>query len=176
MSTPQLPIPALFAGSKDPIGMDVCHNDDDDVSISPLRNKKTVPNVGALATTAKGRVFHPPDPKRYTAMEKGKGKAEAVVRQSRPRTVVVGEKENDAKRAKLSSGVVGAVGTSVRVSGGSGSANEGKGAKTAGKSVVAGKSKTRLMSRLPSGKAGGPRRVPVDSAEAGVTSAKGRRG
>jgi hypothetical protein len=182
--------PALFAAAG--VGMEMASGSGED---NPLQERKGelnavvgVPPLRPLpttATTAKGRVLHQlPEVKRFTTVEKGKGKRKVESgggsgMQNRARvtgstvagTVVgVGEKENDAKRARVSP--AGGVGGLTKVSAG------GEGVKAAvvgknGTGVV--KPRGRVMGRMPPiGKPGGARRVPVDSAEAGVPGRKGK--
>ena len=140
---------------------------------SPLREKKVEPNVAApAAATTKGKVFLP-EPKRFTAKEKGKGKAEPpAVASSRVRSAGAVEKENNVKGAGGSKvfSVQHAVGSSSRVSlslGGAGVGESKKGAKVVGGSGSGiSTSRARLMAKLPPPGKGGPRRVLVDSAEA----------
>ncbi|KAJ7696433.1 Afadin and alpha-actinin-binding-domain-containing protein [Mycena rosella] len=127
------------------------------------------PEAPALAAgSLGGRVFSR-EPTRFTAQEKGKGRAPETARGS---AKVAGEKENGALRRKM-------VGL-PRVSPPLGGAGVKKAAKPG---VVVGKSgsgsRARLMAKLPApaaAKAGsGPRRVLVDSEEA-PTVGRGWRG
>ena len=170
LSTPSTLIPPLFAAPRKHARI----SESDDEGDNPLQEKKVEANIGSgvSVATAKGRVHHQPDAKRFTAAEKGKAKVE-VVGQTRPRPIASGEKENDAKRAKVSS-AAGVVGISAKGSEVAGT-NVTRGTKLVGKVAGTGKSKARVMAKLP-GKTGGARRVPVDSAEAGVSSARARKG
>ncbi|KAH9930287.1 Afadin and alpha-actinin-binding-domain-containing protein [Fomitopsis serialis] len=114
----------------------------------PLRDKKVPRNLAKRSTSAAPSAAAP----KLTAKEKGKAKAEPTV-SSRTRPAVALEKEN-VKRAKLSSGAAsGAPGSSMN--------------KSAAPTKVAPKpfARPKVAGKLPPGK-GGPRRVPIDSAEA----------
>jgi hypothetical protein len=173
LSKPSSAIPALFA----PLSQ--CHTKMEVGEVDtehPLQEKMTETNVAAAAPAiraTKGKMHRQPEPKPFATMEKGKRKAE-VVEQTRPRTGVAEEKENDAKRARVSP-TGAAVVTSSKTSGSSGGVKDGNGAKGIGKNAGAGKSKARLMTKLPPPRSGGARRVPVDSADA-PASAKAWRG
>lgn len=136
---------------------------------SPLQEKKLEPNVtsrlvgaGTGVITTKGRVFHL-DPKRFTTKEKGKRKAESAVptTHARVRTSGAIEKENsDMKPEKVFSAP-----TKISPPGFGGEAKKPvKPAPRPITSVVT--SRARLAAKLPPPSKTGPRRVPIDSAEA----------
>ena len=110
-------------------------------------------------TTLKERVFQPPEPKRFTAMEKGKGRENVAV--NHPRSSGAIEKENDAKGSKPSVPMATKPAKVMAVSG----IGDGNSTGTT--------SRPRLMGKLPPGK---PRRVPIGSADAAVPVGRGWRG
>jgi hypothetical protein len=137
---------------------------------SPLQEKKLEPNLAnrQVATigvkTAKGRVFHP-GPKRLTAKEKGKGKATTgtTIGPARIKTSAAVEKENST--TKFSEGISSTINT-LKIS--PPALETKKIAKPPLKPVVSmSSSRARSVAKLPPPtKAGGPRRVLVDSVEA----------
>jgi hypothetical protein len=180
LSKPSSIIPALFAPpSTCPTKMEVGEVDME----HPLQEKMIETNLATAAPAVratKGKMQRQPGLKQFTTTEKGKRKAE-VIEQTRARVAVAEEKENgadvnaqDAKRAKVSP-TGAAVVTSSKTSGSSGRVKGGNGVKGIGKNAGAGKSKARLMTKLPPPRLGGARRVPVDSADA-PASAKAWRG
>ncbi|KAJ7491933.1 Afadin and alpha-actinin-binding-domain-containing protein [Mycena latifolia] len=125
------------------------------VSESPPESPEAAPPPAA---GSRGPVFSR-EPARFTAQEKGKGRAPETARGAK----AVGEKENG--EAQIRRRIVGLPKVSPPLGGGAGVK---KAAKAPGS--VAGKSgsRARLMAKLPAPpvKATGPRRVLVDSAEA----------
>ncbi|KAF9466164.1 Afadin and alpha-actinin-binding-domain-containing protein [Collybia nuda] len=140
---------------------------------SPLQEKKLEPNVttrkittAVEVKTAKGRVMYT-DSNRFTAKEKGKGKAttETANAQTRIKTSAAVEKENTAKSSKGST-------TKSRVSPPGLEITEMKKVAKPPSKPSAGVtgSRARLLAKLPppSKTGGGPRRVLVDSVEAPI--------
>jgi hypothetical protein len=137
---------------------------------SPLKEKKVESNVNVNPKTRSVD----PDVKRFTAKEKGKGKADAmlsVTSTAKHRVTGNVEKENQVK-AKGTRTILSSSSSSGSVSSGLGSNPKMKPAdgKKVVKSVVKPASvstsgTTRVGMKLPPGK-GGARRVPIDSAEA----------
>ena len=146
------PIPALFGALGGRAGAVGSAGEGAGEGESPLQEKPVKANVNAAATTAKGRLLHLSEPKRFTALEKGKGKAEVVAAttMARPRSAP-GEKENDVKVSSSKAGSKGSV------------------------TKAAGKAGVRSVVKTSTGK-GGARRVAVDSAEAPFQSGRGWRG
>ncbi|KAG6902559.1 hypothetical protein C0995_014948 [Termitomyces sp. Mi166 len=125
-------------------------------SDSPLQEKKLERN-----TVAKGRVFKP-DPKQFTAQQKGKTKATRVphVAVGRGKTSAGLEKENTTKAENK-------VSTAPPRISPPGTMGEKKVVKPPPKNGASTSSRSRLMAKLPPPPAqGGPRRVLVNSDEA----------
>jgi len=135
----------------------------------PLREKKVESNVNDKTKRVD------PDAKRFTAKEKGKGKADPLptITTTRNRATGAVEKENQVKAKgirTLSSSSVGSAssGTALnpKVKAATASANEKRTIKPATKPVFSAIPGTTMVGmKLPPGK-GGARRVPIDSAEA----------
>ncbi|GLB41635.1 putative afadin- and alpha -actinin-Binding [Lyophyllum shimeji] len=142
---------------------------------SPLQEKKLEPNVVVpppVATTAKGRVFHP-DPKRFATKDKGKAKAAPVANATagRVKTSAGVEKENGVIKAE---GKVFVAPPRISPPGTKGDAK--KVVKPPPKTAAGvSTSRARLTAKLAPPVKGGPRRVPIDSEEA-PPIAKSRRG
>ncbi|KAJ6619949.1 Afadin and alpha-actinin-binding-domain-containing protein [Mycena sp. CBHHK59/15] len=144
------------------------------VSESPPESPAEVQVPPPPQGVGRGRVFFR-EPARFTAQEKGKGRAPEAAR-----AMPVGEKENG--EAKIRRKMVGLLKVSPPALGGAENANVKKGAKAQGAvGNAAGKSssRARLMAKLPASSTTaaktGPRRVLVDSAEA-PTVGRGWRG
>jgi len=157
---------------------------------TPLQEKRVEPNVIAPAPVVVApvnlfnhqRVFHHPDSvtskktNTFSAAEKGKAKAVAVVSATRaPRTSGLGEKENNnSKEKKKPSSLTGNAAGPARKVLPTGASKPTSSNKTAGKSAAAptpsaASAKARgpikpPASSLPGG--GGPRRVLINSADA----------
>jgi hypothetical protein len=168
-SKKRAPIPALFSGASAEVmqaAVESGSGTESDqesgsagLNLNPLREKTTGRNQdgGGGVLTAKGRVLHPAEPKRFTALEKAKGKAEMGAAVPVRARAMLGEKENDGK-VLVGTGRTG------------GKAMGGKAAGVGNAKVLVGTSKVKVP--LGPGK-GGARRVPVGSAEAPVLSGKG---
>ncbi|KDQ61460.1 hypothetical protein JAAARDRAFT_45107 [Jaapia argillacea MUCL 33604] len=129
--------------------------DDDD---SPLREKKVPHNVDSRSKA--GPIGH----NRFTAKEKGKGRADPQGVTTRSRTTAAIEKENHVKRSKTRAVASSSSSTVTKISGpvvASGRITKSV-AKPPAPSATGG---SRPIPKLPPGK-GGARRVPIDSAEA----------
>ncbi|KAG5644872.1 hypothetical protein DXG03_007513 [Asterophora parasitica] len=137
---------------------------------SPLQEKKLEPNVAirsTAATTAKGRVFHPPDAKRLTTKEKGKAKALPVVNAPNGRVRTSGgvEKENSGMKVQERKERVFTAPTRISPPGADDKMK--KVAKPPPKPTAAvSSSRAPLVAKLPPPGKGGPRRVLVTSDEA----------
>ncbi|KII85992.1 hypothetical protein PLICRDRAFT_115132 [Plicaturopsis crispa FD-325 SS-3] len=138
------PFPAISTAAKS-LAAELGVSDDD---TSPLREKKVEPNPNVGT-----KVFRPPEPKRLTSKEKGKGRAPEPVAPGKRRSTEP-QKENDTKRSRSTA-------TAMKLP----PADSKKLVRPAGKPVESGLSKPRVIPRIAPGN-GGPRRVPIDSAEA----------
>ncbi|KAF8997917.1 Afadin and alpha-actinin-binding-domain-containing protein [Cyathus striatus] len=134
------------------------------VESPPLQEKKVEPNVvkARPVPIGKSKVFHPPQAGKKPPTSKGKVKTDAPS-MSRSRTLGLGEKENEARKksGKNSSSV-----TMSKVTPPSGIATSGKSTKTDVKPVGTSTHRVKVSTKPPVPKGGGPRRVPIDSAEA----------
>ncbi|KAF8892175.1 Afadin and alpha-actinin-binding-domain-containing protein [Infundibulicybe gibba] len=142
---------------------------------SPLQEKKMEPNVNphhipqAAFTATKGRVFH--EPQKLTAKQKGKVKAPPIP-VSRKRSASAGlEKENTTNRTKRNGTLPS---SSLPATSASRTTDAKSAPKPVAKPIGAPISRLRVVGK-PSQPVAGPRRVPIDSAEAAVPAPKGRR-